>query len=527
MPHGKCSVWGREVRFKSYAILAACIALCLALTPDGRSQDTRLQPYYWPHRTVGIPVDVDKISKLEQKPSELQLYYWVGGTLQKGAKLPLNNMQQLDGGKRGFLFTAERDGDFEFTVQFIYPDNSTSPRTDDLSPQQRIVIDATPPATRLAPSANGVSWQITDDNLDPRSVQLQCKWPTQQEWTNVTERDFRPIDQFAWKLQPGKVLDVRVKSADRAGNEGVSQIVRIPPDTATAVGLPKGAGEWPVGNLPQARIDYVNTLKFDVDYTIQKMGRSGVQAAHLFVLKSQGNWEKVKKFDVQLRPADKDTSLSLPYEAKDEGTYGFYVIPESGAGKKSDDPRKEDPPMVYVVVDTTPPYVRINGVSVKPGGTRGPLVEITWEAADPNLMPQPISLEWSLDKSATRWNEVKYRLTNNLTKTTGRYVWEVPDENLWKFYLRIRAVDMATNTGEHIWSKKDADGKDKPAEVIVDLENPSAIINKVRGGNTPPGGNPPKAPAGSDGPPAKPPALELPKTETGPMLPGLPVPMMQ
>ena len=52
---------------------------------------------------------------------------------QKGPKLPLNSMQSLDGGKKGFLFTAERDGDYEFTVQFIYPDGSTNPRTDELS----------------------------------------------------------------------------------------------------------------------------------------------------------------------------------------------------------------------------------------------------------------------------------------------------------------------------------------------------------------------------------------------------------
>src|SRR5262249_51415780 len=159
----------------------------------------------------------------------------------------------------------------------------------------------------------------------------------------------------------------------------------------------------------------------DVDYTIQKMGRSGVRAAHLFVLKSQGSWEFVKKFDVRLMPNDKDQSLSLAYTAKEEGTYGFYVIPESGAGKRADDPRKDDPPMVYVVVDKTPPYVRVTGVQVKPGGTRGPLVDITWEAADPNLMPEPVSLEWSLDAKATKWNEVKYRLKNTPGSTTGRY----------------------------------------------------------------------------------------------------------
>src|SRR5206468_410518 len=142
-----------------------------------------------------------------------------------------------------------------------------------------------------------------------------------------------------------------------------------------------------------------------VDYSVQKMGRSGVQAAHLFVLKSQGGWELVRRHPIRLMPGDKETAVPLAYEAKEEGTYGFYVIPESGAGRKAEDPRRDDPPMVYVVVDTTPPYVQITGVQVKPGNARGPQVEITWKAADPNLMPQPVSLEWSTDAKATKWNE--------------------------------------------------------------------------------------------------------------------------
>ncbi|MCE9567385.1 MAG: hypothetical protein K8U57_35745 [Planctomycetes bacterium] len=517
------------MRRKHALIVAGCIAICVAIAPEARPQDGDLQAYYWPHRTVGIPVDTERIGKLPNKPSALQLYYSVNrSAFQKGPKLPPDSMQQLDGGKRGFLFTAERDGDYEFTVQFVYPDGSTSPRADELSPQQRIVIDATPPAVQIQPSSNGVEWRTKDDYLDPAGVTLQCKWPTSTEWTTVTERKFRGDDSYAWKLPPGKVLEVRVVARDRAGNEGVSQITRIPPDAASAVGFPKGpTADWPAtpSNLPAPRIDYVNTLKFDVDYAVQRMGRSGIQAAHLFVLKSQGTWELVKRFPVRLMPGDKEHSLSLPYEAKEEGTYGFYVLPESGAGKKADDPRKDDSPMVYVVVDTTPPYVQINGVQVKKGGARGPLVEITWKAADPNLMPQPISLEWSLDAKATKWNEIKYRLDNNLTRDSGRYSWEVPDENLWKFYIRIRAVDKASNTGEHIWGQRDPDGKNQPAEVIVDLDVPSVTIPRVRGGNSPT-----PAPSGggsSDSQPKIPPTdlpkpIDLPKPSGGPALPAIP-----
>lgn len=509
------------MRRKHALVLLAFLAVGLAMPPVGRSQEHGLQPYYWPHRTVGIPVDVNLISKLPNKPTDLQLYYAVnGGSFQKGPKLPLNGMQSLDAGKKGFLFNAERDGEFDFAVQFVYQDNSTNPRTDELSAQQRIIVDTTAPQVKLYASGNGVEWTASDENLDPRGVTLQCKWPSSREWTTVNDRAFRTADRFAWRLEQGKVLEVRVSVRDRAGHESSSQVVRIPSDMASGVGFPKSGGTAIPGsggapNLPAPRIDYVNSLKFQVDYTVESMGRSGVKAAHLFVLRNQGDWERVKRFDdIRLLPGEKEQTLSLPFEAKEEGTYGFYVLAESGTGRKGDDPKKGDPAMIHVVVDTTAPYIQITGVQVRPGGTRGPIVDISWEAADPNLMPQPISLEWSLDSKAAKWNEVKYRLTNNLTQTTGRYSWEVPDDKMWKFYLRARAVDRASNTGEHIWGQ-DLPKKEKPpVEVLVDLETPTVGVKGARGGSVPPMTIPPSG--GSDALP------RLPGGSGAPSLPPLP-----
>jgi len=455
-------------------LLAIWGAAAVAVWPQIYAQDDGPPAYYWPHRTVGIPVNVEQLQRLSQPPTHLQLYYAVQrGAFQKGPRLPVNNLHALDGGKQGFLFTAERDGDFEFTVQFVYADGSTSPRVEELTPQQRIIIDTTPPVVRILALPNGVEWQASDEHLDPRGMQLQCRWPGTSDWTTVTDRALRVSDRYTWQLPPGKSLEVRVLARDRAGNTGVSPVVRIPPDSAATAGLmrPHAPPEWLGGEraLPAPRIDYVNSLKFNIDFSIQRMGRSGVRAAYLFVLKNTGGWEFAKKVDVQLRPGEREPTLTIPYEVTSEGTYGFYVIPESGAGKRADDPQADDPPMLYVVVDTTPPYLKITGVQVRPG-SRGPLVEITWECADPNLMPQPVSLEWSLDRTATRWNEIKYRLDNLPNSNVGRYVWEVPDPQLWKFWVRARAVDKAANTTEHIW----------PEEVIVDLEKPSATIQRVR-----------------------------------------------
>lgn len=477
------------------AAVGLVAGIVLALAPAERPAKAQdpfggLRPNYWPQRRLGHPINPDALGALSPKPTHLQLYYSLNrGAFQKGPKVAVGALQPISEGKQGFVFDAPRDGDYEFAVQQVFADGTVSPKESQLAGESRTVIDTVPPRVQLAAVGNGVEWQAADDNLDPAAgaARLECKWPTSAEWTEVKDRPFRPGDSYAWRMPPGKVLEVRVRARDLAGNEGTSPVVRVPGDPGATVGLPKGGtGVGPVGGpgLPQPRIDYVNSLSFDVEYTVQKMGRSGVQASHLFVLKEQGGWEAVKRHPVRLTPDDKSHKLSLPYRAEREGTYGFYVIPESGAGKRADDPKRDDPPMVLVVVDTTKPRVQVTGVQVKPGGAKGPLVEFTWEVSDPNLMPKPVNLDWSLDKGAAVWNKVEHGLDNNLTRTSGRFAWEVPDEKVWRFWVRASAVDKAGNSAEHVW----------PQEVLVDLEKPSATINRVHGG-----------PGGTDPGPAKPP----------------------
>jgi hypothetical protein len=463
------------------AAVALAVGLALAVAPaerPARAEDPfgGLRPTYWPQRAFGIPLDRATFNALDPKPTHLQLYYSLNrGAFQKGTELAVGALQPIAEGKEGFLFDAPRDGDYEFAVQLVYGDGTVSPKENQLAGERRAIIDTVPPRVQIAAVGNGVEWSASDDNLDAREMKLECKWPTSSEWTQVKDREFRARDNYAWRMPPGKVLEVRVRARDLAGNDGISPIVRVPGDTGATVGLPKGgaggSGGFGAPGLPQPRIGYVKQLDFHVDYTVQKMGRSGVQAAHLFVLREQGGWELVKRHPVELLPDDKSHALSVPYKAEREGTFGFYVIPESGAGKRDDDPKRDDPPMVLVVVDTTKPKVQLTGVQVKPGGAKGPVVEFTWEASDPNLMPQPVRLEWSLDKSAAVWTEVKSQLDNNLTATSGRYAWEVPDEKVWKFWVRMSALDKAGNVGEHVW----------PQEVLVDLVKPSATIDRVRG----------------------------------------------
>ena len=116
---------------------AALAAAAIAPRPHSPSRRTaRLT--YWPHRTFNIPVNVERINQSENKPTHLQLYSSINrGQWQAGAKLPITDLQNLGDGKKGFKFTADRDGEFEFSVQYWYGSENSPRGSDELRADAR------------------------------------------------------------------------------------------------------------------------------------------------------------------------------------------------------------------------------------------------------------------------------------------------------------------------------------------------------------------------------------------------------
>ncbi len=187
-----------------------------------------------------------------------------------------------------------------------------------------------------------------------------------------------------------------------------------------------------------------------------------------------------------------DPKVDIPYVANADGLYGFIVIPLNGADRKADDPRRNDPAQFLVEVDTKKPDVKIHNVKVSPGGATGAKVEIEYTATDKNLWDRPIILEYADSPQGAEWKPI----TPDRERNDGRYTWTTLPEGKWKFYVRVRAVDKAGNTGENVY--------DKP--VIVDLDKPEATIEKVAhpgsGGAVSPDRNQP--PPDFSAPPKKP-----------------------
>ncbi len=448
---------------------------------------------YWPRREITFPVPLEKIQAMNPRPTKLRLYATTPrGKWEVADERTIDTLEVLDREKnrRGFRYATPTDGEYEFASQYTFPGGDEQPPRSDLTAEYRIVVDTRPPVVRVAAlGRSGIEWDIRDDNLHPQGVELQVRWAGQSKWVPRQPKQFSARDNYTWSdLTTRQPLEVRVLARDRAGHEGSSQIITLPTNAsggglepidpivrntggtdAGPRGGAAGTGRSGFGNpddFPaQPQIEYANTRSLTVESRLTRVTRSGVKSANLWMYDGKGGWRFEKSQQLDITTATIDPLVKIPCEVKADGLYGFIVIPVNGAGGKQDDPRRDDPPQFLIEVDTARPVVKVTGHKVSAGGAVGPRVELDWTATDKNLMTEPILIEYSEDK--LDWKPVHAGKLSN----SGRYAWEVEDKQLWKFFVRVRAVDKAGNTGEEIYAK----------EITVDTDVPAARIEKVHG----------------------------------------------
>mgnify|MGYP005843389207 CR=1 FL=1 len=444
---------------------------------------------YWPLREINFPVPLDRLNVMNPRPSKLRFYAARDrGRYDLVAEKGIDDLELIDRDRnlRGFRYTTPADGEYDFAMQLAFPDGDVSPSNADLAPHYRIIVDTVPPLIRLEPLGNsGIRWNVEERNPDPDGVKLEVRWQGSTKWLPISPRPLGLNDRYIWQgLSPNKPLEVRLVVKDRAGLEMASRPMTLP---ASGNGVEPAeidyGDSYGVSNRPQ--IDFVNTVNLTIASKLTRVTRSGVKAAELWVNEGKTGWRKYQEeiLTQPISPNSPDPTIRMKYTAPNDGLYGFIVIPVNGAGGKQDDPRPNDPAQILVEVDTELPYIKIKGVRVSPGGAIGPRVEIEWDAKDKNPMPEPVVLSYSENPNApdSAWKLI----TPSPIADTGRYVWEVEDKNLWRFYVRASFVDKASNRSVDVYGK----------EVIIDLETPAAVIHRVESTVAPAGPRPKVSPA--------------------------------
>ncbi len=180
------------------------------------------------------------------------------------------------------------------------------------------------------------------------------------------------------------------------------------------------------------RPHFVNTREFEMMYDVEEVGSSGVARVELWATRDGGrNWESFGE--------DDDCQSPMLVEVDEEGTYGFRVVIENGAGRRGLAPTAGDLPDVWVGVDLTKPRARLISAEQGAGEEAGELV-IAWEADDERLSARPITLSFS-DSPGGPWTTIASGLKN-----TGSYAWRLDRRVADQIYLRLEVRDEAGNT---------------------------------------------------------------------------------
>ena len=197
-----------------------------------------------------------------------------------------------------------------------------------------------------------------------------------------------------------------------------------------------------------------------LNYKITEQGPSGISGIDLWFTRDGRGWSKFQLPKNAVGDATFNGPLS--FEVDGEGIYGFTLVPKSGVGLSQPPPQIGEKPQVWIEVDLTRPVVELQSVLVGQGEYKGKL-SISWVARDKNLGKTPITLSYA-NANTGPWNTFAPNLAN-----TGRYIWTMPPDLPWSFYLKVEAVDRAGNAGEAI----------TPGLVKVDLQQPKAQITDV------------------------------------------------
>ena len=461
------------------------IALVLAGSPAAHAQTADAQVYYTRQPEIRVPFGRDTTNRLKQ----VQLYV----STDMGRDWHLAQTAPPDAGYFP-PFTAVNDGTYWFGVRSLdFSDRANPANLNQLTPQLRIILDRRAPVIvlrQIADSRPGIAtieWTVQDENFDPRRFALEYR-VTGTDWQREAQAEAKPTGTQSWRLEPGLRMDVRLRVADKAGNDAEQSLsIGNGQDGRPIDPVPSGSSAAPPNQTPSTGagggVFYSKSMRISIGYKFDRRPISGIQVFDLWYTTDKGqHWTKApQKGDGTAvgQPATpgaggtESTVGKLIFEATQQGLHGFIPVARNGVGIGDADPRPGDPPKYWVMVDTDAPKVT---VKVTPGqGYDVKNVRIEWSADDPNLTDRPVTLEYADAKAdgstpaETDWKPIPQDNLAGPLDRSGVQVWSVGRSGPYKFLIRAKAEDKAKNVGVDQWRDP----------IVVDLETPSVNITGI------------------------------------------------
>ena len=211
------------------------------------------------------------------------------------------------------------------------------------------------------------------------------------------------------------------------------------PESPSAT-APVGAGE-PAGPKPAApeesktkTLPIIGQRDVELRYHVEERGAAGISSLIVHTTQDHGrtwsSWEH------------KGGDPSVIFRTPRDGRYGFRLTAVDTVGARGAAPASGDRPELEVVIDTTPPVIRVIRPdrldTVPPDGR----VEIAWDVTDENLGPAPLEVAASHDGGP--WETIWEKAPGQ-----GSRPWNVP-LLAGDVRLRFRARDLGGHQAEII-----------------------------------------------------------------------------
>jgi hypothetical protein len=201
----------------------------------------------------------------------------------------------------------------------------------------------------------------------------------------------------------------------------------------------------------------INVAKFNLNYSVDEIGPSGLGGVDLYITEDNGNkW--------YLYGADEDRRSPMSVEVPRDGTYGFAVRARSGVGLAQDPPQPGDPPAMVIIVDRQPPQAVLKSVRQGTGAAHHQ-VEIVWEVTDDELAELPVALYYA-GRAGGPWQSITGWREND-----GPFRWTINADMPPQLFVRLVARDAAGNTARVEAAEPLYVDLTRPAARIVDVES--------------------------------------------------------
>ncbi len=391
---------------------------------------------------------------------------------------------------QSFGFRAQSDGTYFFRLHSLRSEQPV------IHSPIIVVVDANRPSADLVVELDQegrwiANCVISDANLNPDSLRVDYRTSEAEPWKQCYVQLTQTTNAHAWRgdcelenSRQNRRMQVRLIGKDYAGN--AFQVLRFP-ELITAFPLAlsqKGASNLPNRFLPSTEVTqatvnreqpnpystasyslptphdgptvypqaenpgsagqeplvpsnavFSNTREFNLDFVLEQDAAKAVGIELWATTDSGQTWSPWGISDSPEGP--------IQVEVVEDGNFGFYLSPIVRSQTKPAPPVPGQEPTIWVVVDTTNPNPKITNAELQEGTES--VLTIDYDCFSDDVDSRSTTLSWS-ERSEGPWNTIESELPNS-----GRYLWQCDKTRRGTFYLKIEAIDRASNVGGHVF----------------------------------------------------------------------------